>query len=392
MYFDVLGNNFRLTLEGILMSYDVAFPEDILQHISDYFYHPSRKPQNRDLQILPESHDGSQLFHVRLNVTYKKLLNLVSQVKDFLGPLLPLMDFLEYFHIQGSAIFKLLMQLQLSKANPVTIHDLANALNFTKRKLKAILTGEAVYKDLSPYWELSLNFNDIRKEINIISQYKELKSSNNSEALRHFESVMIFQKSGGYIESLCIFCKEFELEECLKSPEVMRLQEIADEIKNKETQLEKKLSTFTSNVYEILLLLRIPSADSLPPNKRVESLKFLELFEPLNTKTKELRTFLIENNFRGKGQGRFQQLHALVTQQLQHEEYNAEILTKLFAAYYLLVPLNNPDLTYSDLIEAVSTLDSSTCLSQIQAVNSNIDLIRTWFSRAEVSSSLLGIL
>ena len=188
-----------------------------------------------------------------------------------------------------------------------------------------------------------------------------------------------------YINSLFTFCEEFGLQECLKSVKVVRLREIVGGYQRGESWKQQNLKNVTAIVTEIENILSIKSTKE----NRSETFMFLTLFEPLKKNTKELRWFLNENNFRGKGQIRFEQLLALVTQRFQHEEYNAEILTKLYAVYYLLVPLNNPDLSFYELIETMSQLEPSTCLSQLQTVDSNIDLITMWFSRAEVNLEYL---
>ena len=360
----------------------MELPKDILESINEYFFYPSEKPTNARVQNLPDFHDGLQLLYVKENLTYKQILSFISHIEKFLGSLLPLIPFLEYFNLKRSKIFGKLINEQLPGNGSKTPEDLAVALRSVKSKLENILSGEAVYKDFSPLLD-KVSF-VIRNEITLINNYEEFKSYQGSSAIVHFESFLILLESRNHIDSLCSFCDEFQLEKCLESKEMIRLKEIASELKNSELWQAKKLNAFTKDANEIQDLLQICS-DSTVSQNRAKSFSFLELFEPLNTKTKDLRVFLNENNFRGKGQARFKQLHALVTQQLQHEEYNSEVLAKLYTVYYnLLEPLNDKNLSFQVFLKTVSGLDVQTCLAHLRTVNENLDLVRMWFCRAEV--------
>ena len=370
-----------MTLE-ILKKFKITVPQNVLKDIGNSFDLSSERKRNNDVRVL---HDNLKLL--KANVTYEQLLNLASEVEKLFSPLEPHLNMLKYFYLHESDIFNIFVEANLPPKEQLTPADLAPVLETVKGILKDMLSGVATYRDLSPIMNDSIyvNLNEVSKEIKIVSEFSEFNVS--SSAVTHFESITIFHKSVKHVSSLCKFCEEFQLVKCLEDERINRLKEIADDMKNKEA---KKLCEFTENIEEVqsLLYIHLQSVSSsiqMPSRTRAECFKFLELFDPLNTGTKELRAFLNENNLRGEGQGRFEQLHALVTQQLQHEEYNAEVLTNLFAVYYLLVPLNNPNLTFKELLEAMSGLDTLKCLAQIRAVNSNIDLIRMWFARAEVS-------
>ena len=376
-----------MTLE-IVIKFNIKFPQDIIKDIGNSFDLSSERKRNSDVQVL---HDNLKL---KANVTYEQLLNLSSEVEKLFSPLEPHLNMLKYFYVHESEIFNIFVEANLPLKEQLTPEDLAPVLETVKGILKDMLSSVATYKDLSPIMNdsvyVNVNVNEVSKEIKIVSEFSEFNGdiSTSSSAVTHFESITIFHESVKHVNSLCKFCEEFQLVKCLQDEKVLRLQKIADDMKNKEIWQAKKLCEFTENIEEVQGLLYIQSVSSstqMPSRTRAECFKFLELFDSLNTGTKELRSFLNENNLRGEGQGRFEQLHALVTQQLQHEEYNAEVLANLFAVYYLLVPLNNPNLTFKELLEAMSRLDTLKCLAQIKAVNSNIDLIRMWFARAEVS-------
>ena len=360
-----------------------------MEQIHESVCFPGEKPNDINVQALP---DNSSTLEVKINVTLRKLNDLVCDIKRFLGSLNEMMPMLDHFHLNESCIFKTFVKSELPDEESITTEQLAEALKRVKDKMCKILTGVVTFSDFEPIAGATMNLNLIKREVKIMTDFPDFQKYRSTDAVIHFESVIILHQILEHINSLFTFCEEFELQECLKSDEVVKLKEIVGGYKSGKSWKEKNLKNITAIVTEIQSLLGIKFKESRfekSTENRSERFMFLTLFEPLNKNTRELRRFLNENNFRGKGQIRFEQLLALVTQRLQHEEYNAEILTKLYAVYYLLVPLNKPDLSIRELLETVSQLEPSTCLSQLRTVDSNIDLITMWFSRAEVRSKYL---
>ena len=338
---------------------------------------PNPKPDGATVQPL-SCH--SLYLQVRPSVTLRKLNKLVCNIKEFLGSLLGMMPMLDHFHLNDSNIFKAIIKSELSGDESVTPQQLEEILKRVESKLINILRGAVTFLDIEPIADATKNLIYVKKEIEIMTSFYDFKELGSTDAVVYFENVIYLHQILKHIDSLFAFCEDFGLQECFKSWEMIRLREIVDEHTNEKSWKEKTLKNFTEILIEIQNIFDIQPT----PEDMANKFQFLSLFEPLNTHTKELRRFLNENNFRGKGQVQFEQLLVLVTQQLQHEEYNAEILTKLYAVFYVLAPLNNPDISFHKVIETVSRLEISTCLSQLQAVNNNIDLITMWFSRAEV--------
>ena len=344
-------------------------------------YFPSETSYGIIVQKLP--HD-SRFLEVKLTVTLRKLNVLVNDIKSFLGSLLDMIPVLNHFHLNESFIFKAFVKSESLSYGSITSEQLAEILKRVKETLCKVLTGVVTFSDFEPIARTERSLNLIKREVRIMTDFMDFQKYRSTDAVTHFENAIILHQILEDINSLFTFCEEFELQECLKSDEIARLKVIIGYLRGElwKKQNLKKITTIVTKIQNIL------GVESTNEN-RSENFMFLSLFEPLNTNTKELRRFLNENNFRGKGQIRFEQLLALVTQQLQHEEYNAEILTKLYAVYYLLVPLNKPDLSFHELLETVSQLEPSTCLSQLRTVDCNIDLITMWFSRAEVKLKYL---
>ena len=366
----------------MLGAYKVQFSEKLLKDIHNSVYFPDEASFGITVQKLP---CASCSLEVKTSVTLRKLNDLASDIKRFLGSLLEMIPMLDHFHLNESFIFKAFVESELPNDGSITSEQLAEILKRVKEKLFKVLTGVVMFSDLEPVARALTILKFSKREVRIITSFSVFQMHRNTVAVVHFENMKILHQILEHINSLFTFCMEFGLRECLKSVEIVRLREIIYGDQRGESWKQQNLKNITAIVTEIQNILGVESTNE----NRSDKLTFLSLFDPLNTNTKELRQFLNENNFRGKGQIRFEQLLALVTQRLQHEEYNAEILTKLYAVYYLLVPLNNPDISFHELLETVSQLEPSTCLSQLQTVDSNIDLITMWFSRAEVNLKYL---
>ena len=84
------------------------------------------------------------------------------------------------------------------------------------------------------------------------------------------------------------------------------------------------------------------------------------------------------------GQAIFLQQYQLITAQLQHEEYDEQVLNHLFAAFKVISPFMDAKKSFTELMREVTALNAVNGLKQLETVNTNITLIRLWFSRAEV--------
>ena len=360
----------------MLLDYRVEIPEELLRDIKNSVYFPGTKPTEVICQQLPST---SPSLHVKVTLTLKKLNDIIRKLECFLRPLLPVMTILDYFHLQKSVLFKRCMEDLLPLDKNVTTEELAHILENVKQKLESILTGTATFINIKTFP------NDIRKELQILIDFVGFQKHPNVDVvISHFEYKMIIHQILQNLNSLFTFCEDFQLSQCMNSQNMIELKKLVNENRIEEKQerdIKEDLKTIISTINKIESLLCIKEVYQNPNEK----FQFLNLFEPLNANIKELLQFLNENNFRGKGQVQFEQLLTFVTQRFRHEEYNAEILTTLYTVFYLIVPLYNPELSFQELIETVSQLETSTCLAQLQIVRSNIDLITMWFSIAEVS-------
>ena len=118
----------------------------------------------------------------------------------------------------------------------------------------------------------------------------------------------------------------------------------------------------------------------------------LDIF-PVIANSAALYQFIQEKQFTGeKGQALFQQQYQLITAQLQHDD---NVLKQLSATFFFMASFMDKEQNFQSLMSQVTKLNTSHRLKQLDTVNENITLVRSWFSRAEVrivASGLLKIL
>ena len=115
-------------------------------------------------------------------------------------------------------------------------------------------------------------------------------------------------------------------------------------------------------------------------------LQQLELFSVVG-RSKEFYRFL--KSVEQQGAERFQDLHRLITQYMQHEEYNEAVLNQLPRAREYMLPFLDQEQDFNTLLHRVKAMcdrvATSEDFSDLETININMNLIRLWFSKAEVS-------
>lgn len=119
----------------------------------------------------------------------------------------------------------------------------------------------------------------------------------------------------------------------------------------------------------------------------------LELFKVVG-KSEEFYAFL--KTIEQQGADRFQDLHRLITQYMQHEEYNEAVLNQLPRAREYMLPFLDQEQDLYSLLWGVKTMCDRVTVSEdfsdLETINHNMHLIKLWFSKAEVSLLTHGIL
>ena len=406
------------TLPQILHRYGVVFPPTFRKHL--VFPGENVSSTGEQMLIHPLSASTTGLFQppgqnislkATKGLTMTELTALTKELDQFVEPLLDHMDMLVFFSLHQCEIFNNYLHLELEEecsakqfvsVNPsmrpsisfstlralpkdeepkeegVSLQILARALNTTRNFLVKLIEGTAKYSEIiAEGGMLTLESINIEAEFNALSTFSVTIASqaSSNKGLKAICSMLeLFQYTSVHIPAIHRVCQQYKLEGCLNDlslKEVVRLAEEVEESRANLTPLEavEKMQHVKNVLYQ---------------HEKPGSCSSLDLF-PAVANSAAFFQFVRENRFDGeKGQAAFGQQYQLITAQLQHEEYNENVLNHLYAAYKFILPFMDSKQNFNSLMTKVTSLDVCGGLKQLETVNSNITLIRLWFSRAEV--------
>ena len=402
------GYELFITLHNLLHKYQIDVPAEITQHLilPQASVDKSGLRNANELQaIVVSSTKHKVCIHVKQTTMLHMLDTLVNDhLVNFMQPLKDYISILTFFHFYHSRIFNEYINMQLrillepsQKKRPenfilgiddgnddestpkvLTTHILAEATGQAVKQLVNLIEGKSTYSEVVAFGQINIEQLDIDAEFGVFSTFSKLKlvpiqSECGLDGLKHL--LKLFQLPD-HIDCIYNVCEQFNLEGCLNDPTVSLLCEKATYLKSKQSKGEISLS----QAIELLKSLNDSLCYSSPDDE-----KCIELFK-LIINCIPFRNFILEMKFdREDGQVIFQQQYQLVTAQLQHEEYNENVLNHLFAAMKLMAPFLDTNQNLKSLMTRVTKLDWSEGLDTLTTVSENITTIQLWFSRVEVS-------
>ena len=411
------------TLSSLLAENGVSFPPEVAEAITKYVVIPGEpKEVEGGLLEYEMRSDTMGLFKpgqpVSLKLSkrlgLKQLTKLVFDLQGFLEPILNQMEMLVFFKLHNSVMFEEYQKLYLDKEvkelerklcppmpsvtstfgnfpsvslrHPeeeeepkvkMSLPILVKSLDRTKELLIKLIEGNATYNEIIAEGRLDLENLDIDREFEILADFilylrHTLKTEVGLEGVRCMLELFQYQR---HIIKIRDVCEQYKLKGCLEDENLQELVELAEDLDQDKSRRELTLHEAASKLDQVKQLLF--------DGERAGS-HCLKLFYAVADNA-EFYQFIKDKRFSGaQGQAVFTQKYQLITAQLQHEEYNEQVLNHLFTAYKFMLPFMNTAQDFSALMEAVVGLDTSKGLKQLETVNTNITLIRLWFSRAEV--------
>ena len=317
-----------------------------------------------------------------IKVTMEELKKLVDDLLKFIEPVQVHMKMLVFFNLHRSVMFETYHELNMKKVvqqgEEMNLSCLSKCLSLTETLLKEMSNGSATYSKLTAEGNLDLLNLDIDGEFKLFGDFlfyhdPKVKCDAGLSDVRNM--LELLQYATKYILTIHKVCKQYQLEECLTDEKLITLVELAKELCEEETRKELTLV----NATEQLMLVKTLLFGEKPENNYC-----LELFSAV-ADSAPFHQFIRDKQLTGsEGYSVFIQQYQLITAQLQHEEYNEQVLNHLFAAFKFMFPFMDATQNFTQLMEKVTSLDTSSGLKQLQTVTSNIVLIQRWFSRAEV--------
>ena len=410
------------TLSSLLAENGVCFPTDLHDAITQYVLFPGESKEIVGGLLLNEvPHNTRGQFNAGHNISLKlskklclkDLARLVDDLQIFLQPILDRMDMLVFFRLHRSVMFDIYQKLflekgankHLEKASPASTMSaygfsvphpvvsmtmtemepeegmklpiLVRSLDRTKDLLIKLIEGNATYNEIIAEGGLNLENLDIDQEFTILDDFilhlkHTLKSKEGLIGVRNMLELFQYTK---HIKQIRDVCEQYKLQGCLEDPNLKELIEIAEELAPEKSRRALTLNNATENMTRVKRLL---FGEQQPLSH------CLKLFEAV-ADSAAFYQFIKDKRFTGDhGQAVFSQQYQLITAQLQHEEYDEQVLNHLFAAFKFMSPFMNTHQDFRSLMGQVIHLDTSHGLKQLETVKSNITLIQLWFSRAEV--------
>ena len=388
------------TLPQILNRYGILFPSKFTKHL----LLPGEKVSPSGEQLLENRIILNPLGTFQppgLNVTLlatkaltmKELDLLVHQLDQFVEPIVDHMCMLVFFSLNQSEIFNnyILFQLEEARKDVVTfvinkeredgqkeLEILANVLNATRNFLVKLIQGTAMYSEIiAEGRELKLESINIETELKTLNNFCAMRlvpEVNGQDGIQGIlVMVELLQYTSIHIPSILDVCEQYNLEGCLKDPCLIDLAMLAKAVEESRANLTSLVAVEKMHHVRTSLYFQNPEAHHS-----------LSLF-PAVANSVPFFQFIRDMKFdNGNGEAVFGQQFQLITAQLQHEEYNQNVLNHLYAAYKFIIPFMDTKQNFSSLMTKVTSLDVSGGLKQLETVNRNISHIRLWFSRAEV--------
>ena len=375
----------------------VSFPGSSLQIPEDQLGYPLNPSING---IFRPIHDISLRLHK--SVRLREFSAFVDNMKYFLLPLTKhLSSQLVFFKLSKSELFDKYLwyhiqtqshEPQNTNATPVLISSAVHpssyseglsmssfisALKATSDLILKVMLGEATFSEIIMGDRLMLQRLEIEGEFAILSEYVQVAGlpDTHRKGLNGVQSMLELFQYATHIKNIRLACEQYHLKNCLNDP---LLEELTKIMLNHTT--EEGMSEMTP----LMAIEKMKRVKEILCLEGRASSRCLYLFTAIMDSV-AFYQFVRDRKFYGpRGQANFVQQYQLITAQLQHEEYDDQVLNHLYAAFKIISPFVDTEKNFTELMKAVTSLNIDSGLKQLETVNANITLIRLWFSRAEV--------
>ena len=410
-------------LPALLEEYGVCLPQKVQEFLNSKVSFPGssvRIPEDQLSSRLNPSinsvflpgHDLSLRLHK--SVSLIELTSSVNSLKCFFQPLTTDLSLqLVFFKLSKSELFNKYLRIHIQRLSqepqdnhsnttpdldlpsliPPVVHpnlvssdseglpmsSFISALESTYNLILKIMHGDATFSEIIMGDRLMLQQLAIEKEFAILSKYMQVAGlpmdNTHREALNGVQCILELFQYATHVKNITMVCEQYHLKNCLSDPLLEELIEIMQKHTTEEGMSKMTLHMAIEKMKRVKEILCLDKSASS---------KCLDLF-PAMVDSAAFYQFVRDKQFHDqKGQANFVQQYQLITAQLQHEEYDDQVLNHLYAAFKVISPFMDEEKNFTELMKAVTALNIASGLKQLETVNANIILIRLWFSRAEV--------
>ena len=404
------------TLPGLLEEYGVCLPQETKNLIAKKvsFPDPSYECQVGD--------DISLRIHPDMGM--KELTELVKVIRSFQKDFFAYRNIFVFFKLKKSVLFHKylwhflekakseqaaaasvpsrssgfnrhmgsLVPPQSSQVQGTPMPHLLSALQSTRDLIEKVMSGTASYSEITVEGELISNLLDstkgtiaaqhelmsqqldLEREFDIFLRYGQEFTFTRADFSGMLSMLELVQYKK-HVDDIWSVCNQYLLESCTGDALLKELTDIVEVVKKGNTTLTPmEAQQKMARVKEILHLDEGGSS------------KWLYIFAAAK-ESAAFYQFVKDKKFDGpQGMASFVQQYQLITAQLQHEEYDEQVLNHLRAAFKVISSFTDSSKSFICLMEEVSALNAVNSLNHLQTVNANIVLIRLWFSTSEVTT------
>lgn len=223
---------------------------------------------------------------------------------------------------------------------------------------------------------------DVEHELSILETFQFL-GTDQCMCMGGMKSILQLIQFAENIDNIRGVCEQYQITGCLNDKGMKRLLEIHGILVSEEERMELNAIRSKQYLEEIRRILDLPE----------RNWHALSIFAVAKDSI-DFYQFLKEKHFRGTaGTNFFMQQYTLITSHLQHDEYNEQVLNHLQVAFHYISPFLDTEQSLQKLVNEVyrscgqAAEGGSTDFVQLHTVNKNINLVRLWFSRAEVGTT-----
>ena len=414
------------SLIELLRGYGVSFKSIDMERINNTVRFPNSTPDKRFVTrqlVGPFKHGQDISLSLHVDCTLRQLTEIVEDIDEFKHPLHDrLVKMLVFFNLNESFLFDVHLRLMVEKhfedANEMS--NFAAALNDTYGFFDRIVKGDVSYCEISENDVTQLEKLDIAREFTILSDYLKIYSSalHPGGGLKTVQKRLELLQYCTVLSSIHSACQKYDLKKCFEDPtpedSACQKYDLKDFFKDptledsawqkydlKDFFKDPTLVELSTIVAEIIgnwsTIAHEKVVENIKKVKKIFYLKDSESAKDLNVfkaviDIDDLLQFLKEKQFCDQqGKDIFFKQFRLITAQLQHEEYNEQVLSHLFAAFQIISPFMDTDINFKELMRELKDLDVVNACNYFDTVKTNIALIRLWFSRAEVKLPCLHV-
>ena len=421
------------TLPALLQEYGVSFPQRLQQLIYLHVLFPGDpKPQHFEppINLVPPSTTGQfqpghkVCLQLSRSVNLYQLAELITELGNFILPLIGHLDMLVFFKLNKSVMFDKYLRVQirhntekLQSLHPqsmmtspqfsgitFSVPSLASilppsqkeicreeeglpikifirSLESTRYLLAKVMHGDAKYSEIIAEGDLDLENLDVTREFSVLVDYSHANKMI-CTGLGGVQSMLELFQYSNHIQNIDNVCTQYKLKGCLNDPRLAKLKGlVGDLVSSEDARAKLTPNEASKKMQEVKTTLGI--------TEKTKS-KTLNLFAIIRDSAMFYH-FVWDKKFYGDiGVAKFEQQYQLIANQLQYEEHNEQVLSDLYTAFQLVMPFMDPHQNLWNLLSKVLDLDVTVWVSDgarvLESVNVNMALIRQWFSRTEVST------